>query len=911
MLPKIIPPNHFLFITWITLLVSCSSPKETKLDPGLTIQKANTEWAYFAMNEQPILSFGGGPGDIMLWLNEDAFDYKKWCDWAQRHGMNHGRDYPPLNWKGIIKLTKENHGDTTRVLFPYEETSPGSRQFDLTKFNEKYWQRFREQIEHLQAKGIILHLIIWNGWQTNHHYPDHLSWKYHFFNPANNVNAITDSVDAKSFYYSVAEGNVELLELQKAWFLQVIRYTYDLDNVYYDLIHEMGDLIYKCGLDWEKSKPWVETMSQTVRNEYNRLSGRSCIMGIDGGISNSDPVNAPHPFTDWVYSQSYFDLCIWGKSHNASNILGLRRKYKKPYIGQESWDDNGQKYSLRNPERTISLRKYLWKSMLLKNQQIDVYHKHVDRQFPALEGLPFNYDPWQKTKIGGDALIMRQFWNSITDYPNLKVSHIKSTDSSHQIVLSSSKEYMLYQSSGTGQENIAFDSSTFQINTKDFETGDYRVDIIHPGVGKGRNTSRSITVKGQPFKVKLPAYVDDIVVHIYRDSTYQISQQISSRQVTQEPGYHWFGYYDKFQTSPNDRQLLTAAVKFEGRTPLPTDTLDIKVINLSNQQQEVIGTTSAWSWQQGCMLQWIPNSTSEVIWNVRAKNGYSAKVYHIETEESRLLPKAVYTLSNDGKEALCLDFARVQSIRPGYGYVGIQDTNFDELAPSNSGIWKMNLKTGKTDLIISINQIAKIPWPDLGDELIGAKHYFNHLSFSPSDKRILFFHRCRIKGTEPGDWSGIRTRMFTANADGSDIYLLDKYGKTSHFAWKNDTEILAFAYHPSYGRTYYLFEDKTSHAIPFLNNVMPLNGHQTYIKNGEFLLNDSNWKKPQPLFLVHVPTGRRYELGSYPAPTDTYFGEWRCDLHPRINRQHNQVIFDSPHQNGRQQYVISIDGLVN
>ena len=159
---------------------------------AIRLEKTGTRMAYFTYNGQPLLSFGGGAGDGMFWLSEDAFDYKNWANWEADFGMNHSRDYPPLSWKGIEIKTKENGGKIDNVLFPYEETSRGSRLFDLTKFNDEYWQKFRAQCKYLESKGIIIHLLMWNGWQTNPDFPENISWKYHFFNQDHNVNEFTE-----------------------------------------------------------------------------------------------------------------------------------------------------------------------------------------------------------------------------------------------------------------------------------------------------------------------------------------------------------------------------------------------------------------------------------------------------------------------------------------------------------------------------------------------------------------------------------------------------------------------------------------------------------------------------------------------------------------------------------------------
>ncbi|NDD99626.1 hypothetical protein EB008_04970, partial [bacterium] len=90
------------------------------------------------------------------------------------------------------------------------------------------------------------------------------------------------------------------------------------------------------------------------------------------------------------------------------------------------------------------------------------------------------------------------------------------------------------------------------------------------------------------------------------------------RVITKGPGYHWFGYYDKLEFDPSDRFVLGMKVDFEHRSPKPGDTIQIGMVDLKNNDKWIaLGTSKAWCWQQGCMLQWVPGSKSEIIWNDR------------------------------------------------------------------------------------------------------------------------------------------------------------------------------------------------------------------------------------------------------------------------------------------------------
>ena len=88
------------------------------------------------------------------------------------------------------------------------------------------------------------------------------------------------------------------------------------------------------------------------------------------------------------------------------------------------------------------------------------------------------------------------------------------------------------------------------------------------------------------------------------------------RQITRGPQFHWFGYYDKLQFSPDNRFVLTNKVSFEHRSPTADDVIEVGMIDLHEKDKWIpLGQSKAWCWQQGCMLQWIPGTASKVIWN--------------------------------------------------------------------------------------------------------------------------------------------------------------------------------------------------------------------------------------------------------------------------------------------------------
>ena len=382
------------------------------------------------------------------------------------------------------------------------------------------------------------------------------------------------------------------------------------------------------------------------------------------------------------------------------------------------------------------------------------------------------------------------------------------------------------------------------------------------------------------------------------------------RAITSPPRYHWFGYYDKWQFDISDRYVLSNQVRFEHRSPEASDEIIVGMIDLENNDKWIdLGKSLAWGWQQGCMLQWIPGKRQEVIWNDRKNGEFISHIINIESGRQRTLPLPVYALSPDGKLAIGTDFSRIQHFRPGYGYQGGSDPFRGEGSPENSGIYKMDLSTGESALIVRLSDIADIPHN--GETLSDKWHYFNHLLVSPDSKRFIFLHRWRQQNSSAGRFT---TRMFTVNRDGSGLYLLDPSGYTSHFIWRDPGHITAWTRPGSDPEGFYVFKDRTSEFEPVGKGVMMYNGHNTYLPDtdNDWILNDTyplGENREQSPYLFHVPSSKKIELGKFHSP-ETYRGEWRCDTHPRSNRSGSKICIDSAHGgNGRQLYLIDIAGV--
>lgn len=368
--------------------------------------------------------------------------------------------------------------------------------------------------------------------------------------------------------------------------------------------------------------------------------------------------------------------------------------------------------------------------------------------------------------------------------------------------------------------------------------------------------------------------------------------------------FHAHAYYDLPVFDGSSRFLAGHEVRFAERQPGPGEPVAIGYIDLEGDRQWTpVGESRAWSWQQGAMSQWLPTGRT-LVWNDRDGDDFVARTYDLDTGETRTLPRPVYALDPAGRFALSLNMARLDHVRPGYGYVGGAGARLSEKRPSKDGVWKVDLETGASELVLPLRRAVRFLARRLRLRRLlrhvrdRYTYWFNHVKVSPDGARFTVKLRFRKLG---GGWNDQMGVSLTCGTDGRDLRLLAD--GTSHVIWLDDEHLYLWQ-----RDGLYLYHDARPEGRRVRQIAPDLIDHNVHIRHfpgtTEQFVFDTPYRETVDLFAYDAGEGRHEKIASFSNHTPER-GLFRCDLHPCPSPDGQKVVVTSLDDGGRQMYLLS------
>ena len=372
-------------------------------------------------------------------------------------------------------------------------------------------------------------------------------------------------------------------------------------------------------------------------------------------------------------------------------------------------------------------------------------------------------------------------------------------------------------------------------------------------------------------------------------------------QITDSGKEHLFAsYYGINSWSKSQRYVTVLETELKYSIPGETDTATLGLIDIQNNNTFIpLAKTNAWNFQQGCMAHWLGTSPdSLIIYNDIRDGRYVSIILNVHTKkEVRIIPYPISAVSPNGKEAISINFSRLSITRKAYGYAGEgQDPKKNIQSPEDDGLFLIDLKTGKSNLIVSIDQVKDIIHKFEEEDII----YFNHTLFSREGNKIFWLTRTR---------PNYNTTSLTVNRDGTNIQRCFPDGWSgSHFDWLNDNELMITANHNAKQWAHVLFTIGEKNYKRLGNGLLDYDGHGTFSPNSKWMITDTypSKNREEKIYLMDMKSEAILPLGRFFQPAE-YTGGWRCDIHCRWSPKGDMVGFNSTHSGSRQVYIMKFD----
>jgi hypothetical protein len=261
------------------------------------------------------------------------FDYEQYLEFMQTMGHNFMRmwRWEHAQWMQFVP------GDTLIRYKPmaYQRTGPGRAidgkpRFDLTRFNQAYFDRLRRRVVAAGQAGIYVSVMLFQGFSVEQKGTKGVdpkkgnAWDGHPYNLKNNINGVNGDInDDGEGDETHTLSNNRVIKLHKAYIRKVIDTLNDLDNVLWEISNESHTGSIK----------WHYYMIQFIK-EYEATKPNQHPVGM-----TSSPINNPPLFAspaDWI-SPNGKDYLNDPPDTKGSKVIIVDNDHISPWNSDPKW----------------------------------------------------------------------------------------------------------------------------------------------------------------------------------------------------------------------------------------------------------------------------------------------------------------------------------------------------------------------------------------------------------------------------------------------------------------------------------------------------------------------------------------------------------------------------------------------
>ena len=243
-------------ILWIGLVLTAVVAAEPP-GPGGRIQPYRKNPRYWQYKGKAVLLLGGSEDDNLFQLPH----LRKHLDAMKSAGAN------------FIRNTMSDRRDRGFELYPFK--SLGDGKYDLSRWNDEYWNRFSNMLRWTHEREIIVQIEIWDRFDYSRN-----NWPGHPYNPANNINYTSKQSqlagkypdhpgrNKQPFFFTTPKqkNNTVVLKYQQRFVDKLLSYSLKYDHVLYCMDNETS-----------AQEEWATYWSEYVRRRSVEGGKKICI----------------------------------------------------------------------------------------------------------------------------------------------------------------------------------------------------------------------------------------------------------------------------------------------------------------------------------------------------------------------------------------------------------------------------------------------------------------------------------------------------------------------------------------------------------------------------------------------------------------------------------------------------------
>lgn len=394
------------------------------------------------------------------------------------------------------------------------------------------------------------------------------------------------------------------------------------------------------------------------------------------------------------------------------------------------------------------------------------------------------------------------------------------------------------------------------------------------------------------------------------------SFELKLEQVTSGPRHHFFGYIGQCRTIPwnaSGRYIVGLEIDRIDRMPKPEEAATLILVDTQDGNRIIpVDKTHAWNPQQGTMLYWNPLAPeTQFFFNDRDVESGKVFVVLYDIDQRKRVHEYRYDdtpignggVAADGSAFLGLNYGRLARLRLVTGYPEALDWSREEVAPSNDGIFIVDIRTGKKRVLVSYRQLdEKLKEVDPGLDHSGL--FINHTLWNRDSNRVYFFAR--------GGWSGQEgdkvNTPFSVHADGSGLTLHETF-IGGHPEWAEDNLVIGVEKGDSEGSDkQILYNIDTKEIVGQLGNpsLFPKpEGDISLSPDGNWFAN--GYKDGNKNYYTLLRRSDGAFVRSEGIDKGAYSGDIRIDPAPRWNRTNDAILVPGIANDGtRQMFVMRV-----